>query len=391
MRMQSQLRLVLLMMDWAAGTMELFRSDQKSTVVPLPQVPRRTDPIQRVWWAPEHRAALVETTDGQEIAVELPIEGVVDQLASRKVVYLDQNHWSTLARSLNSPSRVASAELQAAHHLTHLVDTCQIVLPLSVGHLTETAKWTNDVERKQLAVTMLRLSRGWQVRDPLHVRRTELLIGLRDLGPASASRQFVFTLEPNAIYSDSLPMEQPPFDLPKPWAMATRSLLHLSVITSVMLDDASIPMGEPSGWVERLQRFTDWLAAEAEAVDLRHGRTNTLFFDDVMTELAKAANEASVSPEQLSEWVHTRSDDAFAAMPALGLYRESLREKLYDPATRWEANDLQDLMQMTVAAAYADAAVGDRNTIGTLTAARRRHQCRAILCRNLTQLVRDLP
>ena len=77
-------------------------------------------------------------------------------------------------------------------------------------------------------------------------------------------------------------------------------------------------------------------------------------------------------------------------MPALGLYREALREKLLDPATRWEANDLQDLMHLTAAAGYADAVAGDRRTIATLSAAQRRHGRHATLHRTLDQLVNGL-
>lgn len=390
--MQDRPQVVLIIVDWVAGTIELIRSDKTSHIVPLPQRPSRTEPLKRVFWSPTFAAAIVETTDGQQLAVELPTADNGDPIAARRVVYLDQNHWSTLSRSLHTPSRVPQTELTAARHLVRLVESRQVLLPLSAGHLTETGKWTNTAERKQLALTMLQLSRGWQMRDPLLVRRAELrhALSLRSGGSDLVQVRDVFTLEPNAVYGESLPMEPLPASMPRPWAVAMRSLLHLTVMVSTMLDDDSTAMGPADGWVETMQGYTDWLGSESHAPGLRRPRTNIFFLADLTTELAAAAGEAAITPEQLSEWVRTRSDAAITTMPALGLYREALREKLLDPATRWESNDLQDLMHLTVAAGYADAVVGDKSTIGTLRGAKHRHGCHANLYRTLSQMVRGV-
>jgi hypothetical protein len=47
-------------------------------------------------------------------------------------------------------------------------------------------------------------------------------------------------------------------------------------------------------------------------------------------------------------------------MPALGLYREVLHEKLSDSQLRWQDNDLVDMMYLTSAAGYCEHVVAER-------------------------------
>lgn len=72
----------------------------------------------------------------------------------RPAVYLDQNHWSTLAWARVDSRRVADKdELAAALRIIELASDAGIVLPLSSAHLTETGPLYGD-RRYNLGLAM---------------------------------------------------------------------------------------------------------------------------------------------------------------------------------------------------------------------------------------------
>jgi len=123
--------------------------------------------------------------------------------ASRPAVYLDQNHWSRLAAWRHGHRVISEAEGQAAESLVELVKSGQVVLPVSAGHLVETSPLYAE-RRVALASTVLELSHGWQMRNPVDVRREELTRGLCGEMPSAA---MVFS--PNAGSFFSLPRSEP--------------------------------------------------------------------------------------------------------------------------------------------------------------------------------------
>lgn len=154
----------LLRDDGAVGTAQLLREDSG-------WVSR----VRSTTWSPPLDAVAFETTDGDHVAFELPRFDGADQLEGRLIVYLDQNIWSRVARAINNPALApAEPEAQAAAELAELVRQRKVLLPLSSGHYSETTACSDNVRRYQLGLTILRLSRGWQMRDPLVMRRQEL-------------------------------------------------------------------------------------------------------------------------------------------------------------------------------------------------------------------------
>lgn len=99
-------------------------------------------------------------TEGFNPASPPPLNG-------RPSVYLDQNRWRTVADVLHDPARVRDLdERRAAQDLIRLTNDGGIVMPLSTGHLLETAGLRGD-RRYQIGVAMAHLAGGWQMRNPL--------------------------------------------------------------------------------------------------------------------------------------------------------------------------------------------------------------------------------
>ena len=114
------------------------------------------------------------TCKGDDIDFELPVRDRSDQLEQRLVVYLDQWVWRPITEALQGGTTLDREERDAAEQLAEWVRDRRIVLPASAGHYYETTKWASEHNRYRLGLTILQLSRGWQMLDPLQVRRDEI-------------------------------------------------------------------------------------------------------------------------------------------------------------------------------------------------------------------------
>ncbi|MFN2466709.1 MAG: hypothetical protein ABR521_01045 [Gaiellaceae bacterium] len=122
-------------------------------------------------------------TSGDVLIVEVGAAGAADgPPTGRPVVYLDQLHWVSLAKQRHAPEKLDEATSRAAASLIELAEAQRVVLPLSAGHLTEMAhlegRW-----REHLGLTLMGLSRGWQMRNPVAVRKAEFLQAMRGESP----------------------------------------------------------------------------------------------------------------------------------------------------------------------------------------------------------------
>lgn len=372
----SNLRVVLAVIDRATSTITLVRSDKKEATFLSRASPfEATSRIARMSYAPDASSVYLETIHGEDIFAELPTIDDPAPHQGRPVVYLDQKDWSALANARYDPTKVPDAERHAAEKLIAWARNKEILLPMSSGHMAETCKWTKDEERYRLALTIVQLSSGWQMRDPLDVRRFELRqsftnrfkhVGLQPLE--------VFTLEPHAIHGETRGQEHPevPDGFPPDIALAFQALLSVSATFDTMLDAYPVAMDPRPGWVARNQRFTDWLAGEKSRSSLQKRQSIDAFFiADTQTEIAEEAFRSGITPSEMSQWVLNERDGQVAVMPCLGLFRETLQGMNLNNV-RWEDNHLTDLIYLTCAAGYADYVVAERSLAGYMQQAMKR-------------------
>jgi hypothetical protein len=306
----------------------------------------------------------VRTTRGHDILIELPRPTELAPVAGRPVIYLDQNHWSTLANAIHQPERVANKEeLGAATHLIELATRRRIVLPMSSAHMAETCKQADGEQRYRRALTLAQLSGGWQLRDPLDIRRLELrqaLIGRyhgqRHVAPAAV------TLEPDAAIRAGRHKSHCEVDpeLSEEARWAVHVLGCVGGILDSMLDVGHVPVLPVPGWVADFQAFATFIAENPTGPEMKRRRTHAKFIADLGRELPEEAHRAAITPEQMSDWALNHSEDDLRQMPALGLFREVMHEKLCNGGLRWEQNDLVDMMYLTAAGGYCDYVVGER-------------------------------
>jgi len=386
----------LIIHDIEQSTATLFRSDGKCSTIPLGTDGPDYGRISRVTIALDVRAVIVRTDNGDEIIAELPLTDGGECQHGRPVVYLDQNHWNTLANALHAPGRVRGTdELSAAQALIALVRSRGVILPISGGHLSETAKWSDDARRYQLGLTMYQLSGGWHMVDPLDIRRREIrnTLAARYRKENVPTAHGVFRLAADAVRGETRGVKpyEPPSDLPDDDRTLLAGLVPLLANIATVLDKDAIPVDHEPAWAEGMQRFTDWLAAEpTDLKHLRQSRTGVLFRQDTSKEIAEEAHRSGITVEQFGEWLRDHADADIGFMPMLGLYREALREKVANPGTRWEPNDLFDLMYLACAAGYADYVVGERSATAQLRQASKRLGRSPRLYNSLVGLMGDL-
>lgn len=186
------------------------------------------EPFSVVEYRPWHRRLIFKFRGGYGFECELGTARDPSPTRGRPVVYLDQNQWSTLSKSLFAPQRVSDSERLAAVRLLRMAEAGEVILPLSSAHLSETGAWSNDVGRAELARTILAGSRGWQMRDALEVRADEFRHCLAELaGIDVAPPAPVIALEPYAALDSSVrggdDSASLPEDLPEAWKATSRS------------------------------------------------------------------------------------------------------------------------------------------------------------------------
>ena len=344
-------------------------------------------------YLPQPSQLRLETVRGDEMLIDIPLPDVLAPLDGRVVIYLDQNHWSTLTHAIHEPGRVPDErELSAALKLVELVESRQVVLPMSSGHMSETCKQVDFEQRYRRALTIVKLSGGWQLRDPLDVRRFEIRQALTiRYRRRCLLRSAVVTLEPDAVHAGrgkDLPTGGS--DRPARFRWLIHAISCIGGNVDAMLDSDYAPMLPPSRWVAEFQNFATFLQGNQVGKELKRRRTYAKFIADLGSELANGASLAGASVDELTDWTLNCGEEDLKSMPALGLYREVIHEKLSDGRLRWEENDLTDMMYLTAAAGYCDHVVGERKHAAHIANALRRLGQAGRIHRNIRSLVEFL-
>ncbi|MFG2375210.1 hypothetical protein ACGFY9_27480 [Streptomyces sp. NPDC048504] len=382
---------VMMTIDRETSSVVLTRSDGKEARQSIAPAPfESTSVLSRLHWSPALGDLVAVTCKGDDIAFELPVRDRSDQLEQRLVVYLDQWVWRRITEALQGGTTVDREDRDAAEQLAEWVRDRRIVLPASAGHYYETTKWASEHNRYRLGLTILQLSRGWQMLDPLQVRRDEIdgmfrrWLGQDADGRATA----VFTLTPNSLHSSSRMVPYtPPSDFSTDDAFRMVALTAASAYIDVMLDTERVEPGPEPGWVQFNQRFSDWLDGQNWDSQQKRRSIDALLFADFRNELAEGAQGAGLSPQDLQRWGQKQPMNGFSILPATGLYRAMLHHRHLNRGTTWKRSDLTDMIYLSCAAGYADFVVCEKHMREPLERGVRRLGLRTKVFRHLSEAV----
>jgi hypothetical protein len=381
-------------LDRDSSTAALIHADDTATTLPLGVSPFSAgSALTRIGYSFSHQRMVLETRQGDSVVIEMPVVGAYAPINGRPVIYLDQKDWSTLANALHTPDKVkVAAECAAAMDLITLAQRREIILPVSAAHLSETGRFDSQ-RRYLLGLTIAQLSAGWQMRDPLEVRRHELRQSFSRIFQRSSPLPMpVFTLEPYAIHGPNRTTRRPQWstDLPEDLAVAMAALTSMTSYIDTILDAAPVKPPPDSRWRDKNQRFTGQLASLSDGPARKRDIIRGFFIVDTEQEIAEEAARSGLTQTDLYDWVQEHRDTALDTLPSLGLYRGVLEDKHLNPDTRWKVNDLADLMYLTCGAGYADYVVGERSMVSHLRNASRRLGRPCTAYRSLQELVTHL-
>jgi hypothetical protein len=168
--------------------------------------------------------------DGELLEVELgqprqkPPDGV-------PIVYLDQNHWIRLAQRMSAPDKVPAFERDAADRLIELGRDGQILLPVSAAHLTELPPGAGR-RRRELGQAILGLSRGWQLRNPVHLRGQEYVEAMHQREPLAIRP---VTLDPGVLFTAGPSLPEPMQGVPPEISELIVRVIAVSAVYSAIL------------------------------------------------------------------------------------------------------------------------------------------------------------
>ena len=329
----------------------------------------------------------IGVSGGEEAVVELrrPDQSLEDLRAERPAVYLDQNQWSYLAAVRFGHRDISAEHVDAAERLAELVEAKKVLLPMSAAHLVETTPLYGE-SRIALATTVLQLSRGWQMRNPLHIRVDEIC-GMVEGPPPLIDDPFApqaegfFGLETSERIGDNAGYLAY-LNSVGPRILATYETL---VDPERIPDEGGVAKAAAEGWANKWAGLAAQLYAAGEPAEMVRRVAHGNLIWDMIDDVRRVAEQVGISSEEVINRL-TTPEDPISQMPFLAQMRQQLFARLRNHGQKWESNDLVDIVFLTCASGYADILVGERRTIGYLRQARTPPP-KARLARNLSEAI----
>jgi len=308
------------------------------------------------WWVAN------VTTRGHIMTAEAYSPATRDSRRGRPSVYLDQNHWRSVAQVRVDVSVIKSEdEADAARRIAELAEDLGVVIPLSSAHMRETAPLFGDL-RYNVGVAMASLSAGWQMRHPTVVWLAEVTRLIADLysvdTPDFAGREVV-TLEPYALIQEDSTIAVP---LPDGFELFVQVIGASSVMLEMLIDPKSEKSIVPESWVAQNQAITDWVSSIEATKDGRRHAALQAFWLTNFEVVRKAGRLLAIDVESLKEIEPKTLERLLRGQPMLSYVSQIFASRYMNRTTRWKSNDLTDILFLGCAAGYCDFVVAERHT-----------------------------
>lgn len=308
----------------------------------------------------------------------------------RPTIYLDQNKWSELARAVLVPERVrTSEEMYAALELIRFASDDGAILPLASAHLLETSGLSGD-RRYEVGVTIASFSNGWQMRHPWKVFEQEAIEALARRRPDRVidTGRPVVTTEPNAWMQDTGAMGLGP--RPEANTELFMSMLSAPGVMVQQLIDPEADHREPlTAWVSIHERITSQFKTLKLPKGQRRAVARRRFWNENIGTYRQALYKVFGSVD-----FPTFSDKELKGLlregPMTALLSELFATRFVDQSTKWESNDLVDMLYLSCAAGYCDYVVAETKTATHLQQIQRRLGMKVNVFTNLQSLVEVL-
>jgi hypothetical protein len=378
--------------DFAQGLYRVVLDNGTTADFPMPPNALMGQPVRRLRLHVKQRQVVFGLDTGEELIADLSLPG--DDVPTVPVVYLDQLHWVALAQQIHAPDRLQDpAEGPPAQALIELAQQRKVVLSMAAAHFVEIAAVSGQ-RRRNFATTVLSLSRGWQMRNPLHVRADEYRAAMQG-APSAASD--VFTRQPGQLFVGG-PTRPAMLELRALPGMADLAELMegataMSALLSGLLDeplDMTEALAAGDRWAATFPPLATHLRESRKSADDARLAVHGKFIADQGPEIAQVAAALAMPRDRFEIWLAGELLGQLPRMPSVGRFAELLYVRLRNADERWEGNDLNDMNFLSCAAAYADVVVGEKKTSEYLRRTKAHVTPGAIVCRKLGEAVAAL-
>ena len=211
-------------------------------------------------------------------------------------MYLDQNHWSLLSAA-RFGHRAVPAAVAAAGQLMQWANDGRVLVPASAAHFTETVP-RYGIPRVASATAILQVSRGWQMRNPVHVRLEEIR---RRLAGAVGDAREVFAPQADGFFS----MRS---DASRQASAATAARVLTAVPSIIALydtlleteaipDHGAVAETAACAWAQKWASLATELHAHRESVSTVRRIVTAALIEDLIDDVIRAALAHGTTPE----------------------------------------------------------------------------------------------
>jgi hypothetical protein len=309
----------------------------------------------------------------------------------RPTVYLDQNKWSSVAAAPIAPDRVKDpGELAAALRLAELASDDGIVLPLSSAHLLETSAMYGD-KRYEIGLTIASLSNGWQMRHPIAVLQHEAADALGeqlDLTPNSShTTRPVITTEPTAWQAtDSFGLGPPPTSGTETFMAMLRAP---AVAVALLIEPERLAKDTSTTWVKHHQKISGQIDRLGGTKEARRITALRRFWNENLG-IHRQALDAVYNTTNVPMFSDRDLRELLGRTRMTSLLSELFVQRFLDHQTKWQRNDLIDMLFLTCAAGYCDYVAAENRTGKQLAQIQRSRKSPATVFTTLAALVDEL-
>jgi hypothetical protein len=345
--------------DRDAGTMQIVGQDGKSTTSTWNDEANHDSEIRKIVYDWEKHWIFSITRRGSMVIAEGHVPGRPSRVGDRPVVYLDQNHWRTIADTAVDPARIGNLqEREAAARIIDLASDAGIILPLSSAHLYEAGPLFGD-RRYEIGIAMARLSGGWQLRNPVTVWRQEVRAIVADAlnvpGECRPQISEPITLEAYALLRES---EAAAGGLEE----IGRVIGAPSVLVDLLIDPTPDVRPTLGRWTTHHQAISDQFSRFAGSKEDRRRAALRRFWNENISWVRDAARELRHPSTDLPMLSDSELRRAIVAMPMLSHLSALFVGRFLDSNLRWHESDLTDMAFLACAAGHADYVAAEART-----------------------------
>lgn len=299
------------------------------------------------------------TGRGHAIVAEAFSPYTKNPLRGRPTVYLDQNHWSTVALARVAPDQVKNqVELEAAFELIRLGTDAGVVLPLSSGHMLETGGLYGD-RRYDLGVAIASLTGGWQLRHPMNVWRQEAAVMFADLlGVERPTSLAVVTLDPNALMSEG---KRPADFDPNCQDLFLYMMSSAAALMDMLLHPERVERGEPTAWLAHQRKVTAEVSQHPGSMEAKRRLARRRFWEADLQAFANGYQDLSTT-HGLPQMDDRQLASCLETMPMVSYLSGLFTQRYLNATTVWKRNDLVDMLFLSCAAGHADFVAAETHT-----------------------------